>query len=312
MSIYNQRTTALRPAPNCSRFGLRWSEATQRCEKPRTIAELINDQKRRGLGFAEPDYYFDEYGNYWDRQWFSPDEWSYFTGGGGGGQDLPYIEMEWPVYMPEPGPSAGNPFELLAEYFNNWFYGNVDAIDTADPYALPQWQGEYRLPDLAPYGDISPVLYPGPGPANLSFDAPVLPGYCPQGQYHPIDAPLTCVPFPANDQAAKRSAQQQRQQAQAQARAARSAQNQQNQQCPKDPRGRPVWRNPKTGRCELVPTCPQGSRFDQVTNQCLTPTQQKGLYGSSNWWIWVIIGTSIYLVATRRQNDSYLPRGRRR
>lgn len=313
MRYYDQRSNTVRDIPDCQTFGLQWSGLTQRCENEQTRQRLEKAAKQMGLGFAasssNDDYYFyDDFGNYWEYGWFD----DYFMGGGGGDYypiDLPFFDTpDFPILLPEPGISAGNPFEGWDNYLSNWLAGLVDVINTADPYALPQGQGDYRLPEFEPYGDISPVLYPGPGPAEIDL-SDVLPGYCPRGTYHPISDPMACVPFPASDATAKRRANQQQQQQQQAMRQRRQQQQQQNKQCPRDPQNRPVWRNPKTGKCEIVPSCPQGSRFDQVTGRCLTANQLNAAYGSNNW-LWLLLGGGALLLFLTRDNNRSGRRGR--
>lgn len=312
MQYFDQRSGTVRDIPDCQAFGLRWSGLTQRCENENTRRRLESAARQTGLGFAAGEsgdyddwagYFFDDWGNYWEYDWFS---------GGGGGDyypmDLPFFDIpDFPIMLPEPGISAGSPFDALSEYLSNWLAGLVDVNYTADPYALPQGQGDYRLPNFEPYGDISPVLYPGQGPAEIDL-SDVLPGYCPRGTYHPINDPMACVPFPPADTAAKRRAAAQQKQQQQAMQQRRKQQQQQSAQCPRDPQKRPVWRNPKTQKCELVPTCPAGSRFDQVTGRCLTTSQLNAAYGNNNW-LWLLLGGGMLLLVMTRDNRSG---GRRR
>lgn len=253
---------------------------------------------RRGLGFLQVEggaddatdwggYNFDPFGNYFEYDWFD------FNSGGGGGGDY------WPSFDPFTLPELNAPNQSASgnedrywfdwgQYLSDWLSGNVLSLDT---YA----QGNGGRTPYGSGGSNFPDWLPGPGPASIdpqygpAGNGAGLPGYCPQGQYHPLNDPYACVPFPADAQGKKQAQQQQKAQQQA-AQQARKAQQQQSQTCPKDPQGRPVWKNPATGKCELIPTCPQGQKFDQVTRRCLTQSQLSQMYGSSNWLLWLLIG----------------------
>ncbi|MFN0108542.1 MAG: hypothetical protein ACKVZH_06775 [Blastocatellia bacterium] len=271
--------------------------------------------RRNGLGFAQGDYYdFDGWGGYGFDDWGNYYEYDWFSGGGGD-----YYDGGWPSFEPFTVPDLTSPISPSANderywfdwgsYLSDWLSGNVDRVDTyaqgsRDPFGSGSWPGTPDwLPGIGPGPAQVDPLY---GPAG---DGSRLPGYCPQGTYHPVSDPFACVPFPPNDPNAKRPAQQQRNNAQQAAQAARKAQQQADKQCPKDPQGRPVWRNPQTGKCELAPACPPGAKFDSASRRCLTPAQAKELYGESNWWIWALIGGGALLLMNR---DSGGSGGRRR
>lgn len=279
-------------------------------------------RRRNGLGFAAGDYWdfdaYNDYGNNWD-WWF---------GGGGGDSyndfDFPIYEAEnnWPSFgpiglpdlNPPPISASGNDDRYWfdwGQYLSDWFSGNVLSIDS---YAQGN-QGK------TPYGSGGesfgfPDWLPGPGPAAMdpqygpAGDAPLLPGYCPKGTYHPVNDPYACVPFPADNQDAKKRAQQQQKAQQAAANAAKKAQQAQDKQCPKDPQGRPVWRNPATGKCELAPVCSQGQKFDSTTKRCLTAAQVKEIYGDNNWLIWLLIAGGALVILNNSGGSS--SGGRRR
>ena len=267
-------------------------------------------RRGQGMGFAAGDYWdfdaYEDYGNNWD-WWF----------GGGGGDayydfDFPIYEAEnnWPSFDPIALPDLGPaPTTGWWQDFYDLFNPDPDIptvrIDTEEQGNWPDYRTitgdlDYRqsiwdwLTDLGP-GPAS--MDPQYGPAG---DGSTLPGYCPRGTYHPANDPYACVPFPPNDPNAKKQASAQQKAQQAAANAAKKAQQQQDKACPRDPQGRPVWRNPKTGKCELVPKCPAGYAFDTTTGRCLTKAQAKELYGD-NSWIWWVVGIGLVVVASGRR-----------
>lgn len=266
-------------------------------------------RRNNGLGFAAGgdydggDYYYDDIlDGYWD-DWGNL--WYYTNGGGGGGYDFQSYLLDYP----DPGPGyitdPNSPFNQAFGYYKDPY---TFAIDTAAPFKPPgsdnfNWDEYWNWAKgiLEPW--VIPPLGGGPGPAlyDPSGSQQPLPGYCPKGTYHPQNDPYACVPFPPGDPSAKKRADQQRKAMQAAASAARKAQQQQDKQCPKDPQGRKVWRNPQTGKCELVPPCPQqGQKFDPTTRRCLTPEQAKELYGSNNWLLWLLIAAGVIVIASNR------------
>lgn len=262
-------------------------------------------RNQNGLGFAAGnyesgggDYFIDDYGFIWEADWFDPLDWSYFTGGGGGGDFQSYL-----LDYSEPGMNyATDPFSTtpdFSDWINYYLYGPDAFLQTSEPAPLPRGFDPFPLPPFESYRDIWPWPDRGPGPAELDLPAPPLPGYCPRGTYHPVNDPMACVPFPADNNEAKKRAQQQQKAQQQAAQAMRRAQQQQDRGCPKDPQGRPVWKNPQTGKCELRPPCPQGQKFDSTTRRCLTPAQAKELYGDNNWLLWLLIAAGVVIIATR-------------
>jgi hypothetical protein len=266
--------------------------------------------QRRGLGFLQTDsdngaedwggFFYDDFGNYWEYDWFNAND---------GGGSLPFFDFTSPFIDNSPTTVSASANEDRywfdwGQYLSDWLNGNVLSIDTYGQRAGQQ-----------PYGGDSGFSWPdgiGPGPAPLdpqygpAGTGQGLPGYCPQGTYHPLNDPFACVPFPPNDPKAKRQAQQQQKAAQNAANAAKKAQQQKDKQCPRDPQGRPVWFNPQTGKCELVPQCAPGSKFDSTARRCLTANELKQLYGDSNWLIWLLIGGGTLLLLSNRDS------GRRR
>lgn len=278
--------------------------------------------RRNGLGFAQGEsgggyddwggYFFDDFGNYWEYDWFDVNY-------GGGGDYWPSFDSYTLPNLTAPTSPLVNDYRYdidWSQYWNDFFAGNIDRVDT---FA----QGNYDQPsyrDITGDLDYRPGIWDwlnnlGPGPAQPdrqygpAGDGALLPRYCPQGTYHPVNDPFACVPFPPNDPNAKKQASNQRKAQQAAANAARKAQQQQDKQCPKDPQGRPVWRNPQTGKCELAPVCPQGQKFDSTARRCLTAAQAKELYGDNNWLMWLLIAAGVLVVVKSGGNSGG---GRRR
>lgn len=278
--------------------------------------ETGRDAVRRngqGLGFAAGDN-FAAGDRFWENDYF--DIWypDFYYNGGGGGADWPSFDwIDWSGGFAEPSISpSGNEARYdfdWNQYWNDWFSGNLETINTTAPSPLPRGFDPFALPGLEPYRDIWPWSDRGPSPAPFDPSGnPQLPGYCPRGTYHPVNDPMACVPFPPSDPNAKKQQQQQQKAQQQAAQALRRAQQQADKQCPKDPQGRPVWRNPQTGKCELVPTCPQGTKFDSATRRCLTAAQAKELYGDNNWLLWLLIALGVVVIANSGSDGG----GRRR
>jgi len=270
-------------------------------------------QSRRGLGFLNvsndgagggDDYYW--YNPFEDGDSFGDYGFDFFAGGGG-----------WPSFDPftlpdlqAPNVSAsGNESRYdfdWGQFLSDWLSGDLFSINTTE-------QGTPSYRDITGNLDYRDSSWDwlnaiGPGPASLdpqygpAGDGSMLPGYCPKGTYHPVNNPTACVPFPADDPNAKRQAQQQRKAQQQAAQAARKAQQQRDKTCPRDPQGRPVWKNPATGKCELVPQCPQGSKFDSTTKRCLNANELKQVYGDTNWLLWILLGGSALLLLSNRDS----------
>lgn len=299
-------------AAKCRQHGLVFVPFNGRCETPEVAALIIRKAQNKGLGFLSPggddstdDYSFDEWNDYGYDDWLYYD---YFSSGGGLLPDLPIQDINYPTPLPGPGISAGSPFQDIADYLSNWFYGLIPTIQSDAPYRTGSTTAPTNIPD---YG--SSPNYPGnPGQGTATDNLQTaLPGYCPGGTYHPLNDPYACVPFPTDDATKKAQAKIQRKGQQQQARQKRQAQQQANKSCPKDKQNRPVWRNPKTGQCELVPVCGPGQSFDQVTGRCLTSAQKNELYGSSGNWIWWIIGGVVFvMLATHKSEQKPMRRKR--
>lgn len=284
------------------------------------------NQHKQGMGFLwfgdYEDYYYENGsgggGGFWDM--FGDDgDWRGY-GGGDYYYDLPYAGLPSFDYWPSPGIDAGSPYgfdsdvNYYEEYLRNLLY-NPGGIEQGYGFdLLPgnsggsngsgsgwswdsfwEWARDLLAPSPTPSLD-----WQGPTSSDANLNAPY-PGYCPRGTYHPVNDPYSCVPFPPNDPNAQKQARQQQQQQQRAAQSARAAQKKQDQACPKDPAGRPVWRNPQTGKCELAPQCPQGSKFDSTTRRCLTPQQAKDVYGDDYTWLWWVSGGVLLLAALNRR-----------
>jgi len=309
-TYFDKREQREKTIPDCSKVGLTWNPETQRCEQMSNFNSLLmaanlltkaNPQpaENTGMGFLqnEGDYYDDwEYDYYWD-DW----GWSDYSTSG-----LPIFDYDYSGYgydLPDYRSVTGSfddPGIDWDSYWDSFFSGGDLFIDSPgnDFLQVPNSSvsNDPWLPD--DFWDwLTGIVddIPGTKPAD-----PVLPGYCPQGTYHPIGDPYACVPFPPNDPTAAKQAAQQKKQAQQAiqkaAQAAKAAQKKADQQCPKDPQGRKVWRNPQTNKCELVPQCPQGSTFDSTSRRCLTAAQVKELYGNNNWLIWALIALGVIVV----------------
>lgn len=251
-------------------------------------------RQNNGMGFAYNDDFAWDGGDDWN--W----DWDWFNYGGSSSfYDLPFLPMEFDygAYWPDPGISAGNPYEDAGDTLRLWWEGFLPSIDTSAPSPLPRGFDPFALPGLDPYRNIWPGFDDRIFGGSVDSGTQQLPGYCPGGTYHPADDPFNCVPFPETDQTAKKRAQQQQQARQQAASALRKAQQQADKQCPKDPQGRAVWRNPQTGKCELVPRCPQGTKFDPAMRRCLTTAQAKEIYGENNWLLWLLIAAGVLVIA---------------
>lgn len=309
-TYFDKREGRERPIPDCSKVGLVWDPETQRCEKMSTINSLLmaanlltkaNPQpaENQGMGFLawEGDYYDDwEYDYYWD-DW----GWSDYSSGG----ELPIYDYDFGQYgydLGDPGISAGDPYDRgidWASFWDSFFSGGDLYVPSPGDEFLQTSNSSVSndpwLPDnFWDWLTDTVSSIPGTAPSD-----PALPGYCPQGTYHPIDNPMACVPFPADpagNQAAQQQRKKQQQAAQKAAQAAKAAQKKQDQACPKDAQGKPQWKNPQTGKCEPIPACPQGMVFDSTSRRCLTPQQVKEVYGDNNWLIWALIALGVLVV----------------
>jgi hypothetical protein len=279
-------------------------------------AQHRQSQQLNGLGFLQGDYYYeDDFGN-----WYYEDAFGSFWGDASGsygdsfgtsyGWDVNYglpilepINFGWdlPSYrdITRDLDARGIDYEVAPD-------GTIRFFDDA-PFlpTNPQGQGnDSWLPDNIwdwLTGILDQGSDPGMVPTTGDPTAPPLPGYCPQGTYHPVNDPYACVPFPPEDPAAKKAAQQQKAAAQKAAQALRAAQQKKDQLC-KDPQGRPVWLNPQTNKCELKPPCAKGMKFDSTTQRCLTPQQIKELYGDDKDWLWWVLGGGAALLILTRNN----------
>lgn len=243
-------------------------------------------------------YFFDDYGNYYEYDWFNV----------GGPTDY-YQALDYGFWDVDDGSS-------ITTYFTNESAFNPPSTNSGVQDLLDWWTAlTSERANNDPYSDLQDTLdwwtqltgVPEYGPAGTGQG---LPKPCYGATYHPypIGHPQQdlCEPYPDNNTAAKKQAAQQKKTQQAAANAMKAAQKKQDQACPKHPQGLPVWKNPQTGKCEVVPQCPQGSKFDSATRRCLTPAQVKELYGD-NSWIWWLVGGGVALMIVTRDSG-----GRRR
>ena len=233
--------------------------------------------------------------------------WQGFDGSQVTGDDLWRTEYEgWIAFGLDPASAASQADQALEEARASAGAINISqsASELTKSPELPDIGQYFPLPFVStykpwqspPYIPTFPNL-PAPQPP-----VPRLPGYCPQGTYHPIDDPYSCVPFP---QATTNQQQQQQQQRPGQqsssgseAQASRPQQQQQQQQQQPCPTG--YCKHPQTGRCIPIP---QGYARHPQTQVCTPQTAQasplpipseagdlwanlKGL----PWWVWLAVG----------------------
>lgn len=293
----------LNEATKCQAHDLVFVPLTGRCETPEIAARLIEQMTARGVGFlSNGEDYAPEFYDDWDWDW---NFWDYNFGDSGGNDysylpDLPTGNINFPVTLPGPGVSAGSPFELISDYLRDFLSGFVDTVNTNAPYKT----GPSNQNDNVDWNWGLPANQQLPNILDNQPGAPVLPKPCYGPTYHPypIGHPQQdlCVPLDDGSQATKKKqAAIKRQGQQQQARQQQKQQQAANKTCP--PKN---WRNPKTGKCELIPTCPAGAKFDQVTAQCLTASQRLELYGQQGNWLWWIVGGVLFLFFVSRKNDS--------
>lgn len=221
------------------------------------------------------------------------------------------------------------------DWFLDWDLGAYEAPSEADLYSQPDASiytyEESYLPVIddgnfplyvpqenpLPYYDYDPWadVWADPPPTPPDAATPQLPGYCPQGYYHPLDNPLTCVPFPPSQQqtaAQKRQQRQQQQQArqQQQQQAKQQAAQQQQQRAQQCAQAGLVY-NAKTQKCE----CPAGTKPNAQTRACervstVTPLVNRSNSASKNslpWWV-VLVGLGVAYKAVDGNGNT----GRRR
>lgn len=132
-----------------------------------------------------------------------------------------------------------------------------------------------------------PPIY---GPETGATTAP-LPGYCPQGTYHPISDPYACVPFPdstTGQPAPKRTTPAQRPGV---TRPKPTAAG----QCPP-----PFVYDPKQKKC-VLPPCPPGQAYSLTQRKCVPVAQLKPADQVNDdgfpWWL-VIAGGAVLIALT--------------
>ena len=296
---YNQRDVQ-----KCQINGLVYVPFTGRCERPDIARQIIAAAEKHGLGFLADEngylsnqsggsedwggYFFDPFGNYFEYDWFTGNPSDYYQG-----LDYGYwVGADGTLYTLNPDAAS-----------NDFSFANPNPPITGSSTPSVSTTGVSTFPEIMS--------------GEVPDDAVIFPGYCKGGTYHPLPSegdPLSCVPFPNDDATKKKQAAIQRQGRQQQARQQQKQQQQASQTCPKDPQGRAVWRNPATQKCELVPQCPSGQTFDQVTRRCLTAAQRNELYGNQSNWLWWIVGGVLFLlyVGNRRGGESSTPWRRKR
>ena len=292
-------------------------------------------QRRSQLGFLDFDYYYpyESGGGDWADYSFTPDygwDWGWYDTGGGG-------DDYWSNFNAEGdwvGPSG--PGYTYSDYFDpitgDWIESGstLETFSTSEPYALPPaptmnwwdylnpWYTPPILPDYTP-----PIGWDETPPAP---SGPALPGYCPQGTYHPTWDPFACVPFPPQQtQTAPRSAPAPRQSPQRpptpSGGGSTSQQkppqcppgyvmNPQTQKCvkaPQCPQGTVL--NPQTGQCVKPPQCPQGLKFNPQSGRCEKATSFFNTVSGLPWWVWLLVAG---IGAVALSDNSGGSRGRRR
>lgn len=316
MFYWDQREGREKPIPDCGKVGCVWDATTQRCERSMT----------NGMGFLFDDGGFDFSGGWDAGAGFNFANDPRLTGGGGTITDSFDDWDFWAVFdlafnqgfdedtaLMIAGGMLGDPSQFIGPDF--------DPIVTNEPNALP---ATYPIDLVIP----QPQGIPGPDPSIFAPDAddlgevpprplPRLPGYCPNGTYHPTNDPYACVPYP-QDAAARRTAQQAKAQ---QGRAQQQRARQMQQPCPTG-----QARYSYTGQC--VPTqCPTGTTRNQATGACIntTPAQAQAarlaaaqctgnkVYnlqtkrcevpgsnsGSSKSWLWILLVVGGVVIVAR-------------
>lgn len=138
-------------------------------------------------------------------------------------------------------------------------------------------------------GSIDPADYlPVYGPETGPTTAP-LPGYCPQGQYHPLNDPYACVPFPSPTAPTRPGQTPGPAPAKPVTRPKPTAAG----ACPA-----PFVYDAKSKKCQLPP-CPPGQQFSVTQRKCIPVSQitpaDKVTDGAFPWW--AIIAGGVVLIA---------------
>ena len=137
----------------------------------------------------------------------------------------------------------------------------------------------------------TPPIY---GPETGATTAP-LPGYCPQGTYHPISDPYACVPFPdstTGQPALKRTTPAQRPGV---TRPKPTAAG----QCPP-----PFVYDPKQKKC-VLPPCPPGQAYSLTQRKCVPVAQLKPADQVNDagfpWWLVIAGGAVLIAISSGRR-----------
>lgn len=227
-------------------------------------------------------YFFDDFGNYYEYDWFNA----------GGPSDY-YQGLDYGFYQVD----TGEDFNVyyLDQYANQFAPGN-----TPGPMTGSGWSWDWAL-DLV----NSWFTPPFGGAPTYAQAVEATTGYPPcdgiwQGVMRNGVSTVECVPPPPPRSTQPKKNSPIKTAAQKAAAQARNAQKKQDSRCQKDPQGRPVWFNPQSGKCELVPPCAPGLKFDSALRRCLTPQEIKDIYGD-NSWIWWALGIGLVVVASGRR-----------
>jgi hypothetical protein len=256
---------------------------------------------RGGIGFLDAYGYggsgYDSGG--YDYGYDSGDYW----GDSGFYDELPGAGLPFDVGLSEQPDIYSGGEDWWANFNAEGDYGvtpDFEPISTYEPYA------QDTLPDLSSYdpgyvdvGIEIPDIEWAPF-EDTSVPPPPLPRYCPGGTYHPIDAPYSCVPFPAAPTASQKQAQQKQAAKQA---ALQKAKEKAQQPCPSGQVRNPATgqcvpsacqpglvRHPKTGQCVPMPNCPEGYLFNVQSLKCEQPSS--GILDAIKgvpWWVWALI-----------------------
>lgn len=285
---------------------------------------------------------------------FAVDYASYYGNGGGG--EIPYAEytpmdLTPPQFESMPG---GDLFGTYFDYYSGQGYDDYTAMQMAAesagegsiqistyeqmaPEVLPELAQYFGLPYNPNYYDPwqSPPYIPEfdyyplpPPPEKLGPCATPdgLPGYCPQGLYHPTWDPCACVPFPPSQGPSPQPTTPRP-----------SGPTPSPTPLPSAPKPAPPkpplplqgatcvpkygeWYNPSTGRCEPLPKCPTGYVFDPFRGGCVrsiaqvSPLPRAGQPSGAApgpgvetdimaelkkipWWVWLALG-GLFLLNT--------------
>lgn len=273
-------------------------------------------RRQPGLGFLSPGFEVIEGGDAYDVFWgYGFDAWSWDFGGG-----------DWWSNFNAEGDYVGTGGASGYNWWDNFDPITGDYIGSGDTIFVGQTDAPAPLPTTGGnwWDFLTPWFYtPPPTPSNpYGLDPPPaapgqqLPGYCPQGTYHPISDPFSCVPFPEDGS----QGNQQRKPPANQPRSSGQAAKPQQQRCPSGqiyheqlkrcipicPRGQVF--DARQNKCITPPSCPQGTAWSPAAGQCVkTSTAAAG--SGFPWWVWALIaGVGVKVLSDSGGSDT----GRRR